>query len=112
MSVDLPYDKIIGLILMIGGGCWLAATNSGSLWRWIRSRRTVVSVPGDDGHNSDAAPPECFTKHVKIILKAAPSAPAETLVSYCRDGLTEAQVLVKERDRLEALVKGKVAADE
>jgi hypothetical protein len=45
-----------------------------------------------------------FTTHVDIILLAAPSAPAGTLVAYCEEGLTEAQVLVKERIRLEALV--------
>jgi len=104
MSIELPWDKIIGLVLMLGGGGWLVATNSGGLWKWLRSRRTAVSVPGDDGHNSDAPPPECFIDHVNIILAAAPSAPSGTLVHYCSTGLTEAQVLVAERDRLEALV--------
>ena len=104
MSVDLPYDKIIGLVLMLGAGGWLTVSNSSTLLKWLRNRRTVVSAPGDDGHNSDAAPPVGFTTHVDIILLAAPSAPAGTLVAYCEEGLTEAQVLVKERIRLEALV--------
>ena len=103
MTPEVPIDNL-GLILMLGGGGWLLATNSGALWKWFRKRQTAVSVPGDDGHNSDAAPPEGFTTHVDIILIAAPSAPAATLVSYCEEGLTEAQVLLRERDRLDALV--------
>tara|TARA_R110000824_G_scaffold296778_1_gene485038 strand:+ start:249 stop:575 length:327 start_codon:yes stop_codon:yes gene_type:complete len=103
MTPEVPIGNL-GLLLMIAGGGWLAVTNSGALLKWFRSRRTAVSAPGDDGHNSDAAPPMGFTTHVDIILLAAPSAPAGTLVAYCEEGLTEAQVLVKERIRLEALV--------
>ena len=103
MTPEVPIDNL-GLLLMIAGGGWLAVTNSGALLKWFRKRRTAVSAPGDDGHNSDAAPPVGFTTHVDIILLAAPSAPAGTLVAYCEEGLTEAQVLVKERIRLEALV--------
>lgn len=104
MSVDLPYDKIIGLVLMLGAGGWLTVSNSSTLLKWLRNRRTVVSAPGDDGHNSDAAPPEGFSDHVSLVCNTAPSAPAEVKVVYLAEGLTEAQVLVRERERLEALV--------
>lgn len=104
MTPELPMDKILGLVLMLGGGGWLAASKSGALLKWFRNRRTAVSVPGDDGHNSDAAPPEGFSDHVAVILQAAPTAPPGEQVYYCVNGLTEAQVLLAECKRLEQLV--------
>ncbi len=104
MSVDLPMDKILGLVLMIAGGGWLVVAKSGSLWKWFRSSR--ATTPGQTGHNTDAPPPDCFGTHVAIIVKAAPTAPPDVLIEYCQNSFTEAQVLLAERTRLEALVDG------
>jgi len=104
MSIDTSnLQPLIGLALLIFGGGVIAFQNAGKLWKRFRPK---TSQPGDTGYNTDAAPPDCFTDHVEIVTTAAPNAPPETLVKYLTAGMTEAQVLVAERDRLQALVKG------
>jgi hypothetical protein len=102
--VDLPnLQPLIGIVLLVAGGGILAFQNAGKLWKRFRPK---TSQPGDSGYNTDAAAPAGFCDHLTIIVNAAPNAPADTILCYCEDGKTEAQVLVAERDRLQALVKG------
>ena len=103
MTVDLPLQQILGIVLLVAGIGYGGASQLPKLWRRFKPTATA---PGDAGHNTDAAPPDGFREHVAVILNAAPHAPSETLVSYCGIGMTEAEVLVSERDRLQGLVKG------
>jgi len=104
VSIDLPWDKIIGWLLMVGGGGWLASSKGRAIWKWFRS--STASTVDDAGHNSDIVPPEGFCDHINLIQSAAPSAPAEVILGYCLAKKTEAGVLLAERDRLQELVGG------
>jgi len=103
MEIDLPVQQILGIVLLVAGIGYGGATQLPKLWRRFRPTATA---PGDAGHNTDAVPPDGFEDHVAVILQASPTAPPGDQIYYCVNGLTEAQVLLAECKRLEALVKG------
>jgi len=104
MSIDLPWDKIIGLLMMLAGGGWLASSKGRAVWKWLR--QSTTSTVDDAGHNSDQQPPDGFVEHVGIIHAAAPNCPPDIREGYCLAGKTEAQVLLAERIRLDVTDAG------
>jgi hypothetical protein len=104
---ELDMQQLVGLALLVGGGGLFAASKGVSVLTWWRDRK--VTETGDPGHNSDKLPPDGFTDHVALISASAPFAPPDVLVAYCLEGLTQAGVLLKERNRLQKLVE---ASDE
>jgi len=100
MSVDLNWYALAPYLL-VGGGLAMALGGKGlkQLASAVVSKAKAVKPQQP---SSDAEPPNGFKAHVAIVLDACPNAPYETRLAYLVDGLTEAQTLRREVERLNA----------
>jgi len=101
MSIDLnwyalaPYLLIAGGLAMALGGGGLKQVASAVVSKAKTAKRPQQA-------SSDAEAPDGFKEHVAVVLDACPNAPYETRLVYLIDGLTEAQTLRREVERLNA----------
>lgn len=97
MTIDLNCQMIGGSLLL----CLAPAYYAWQRWQ-ARTPRPVVAVDPETpvARSSDQKPPEGFVEHVETVLAAAPNAAAETVLSYLKSGLTEAETLRAEVKRM------------
>ncbi len=86
--------QIIGVILLAAGALYFVG-----LFAYGKYKNRVVKVDAATS-SSDAPAPVGVGVYAKLIEKASPTASAETRWGYVASGLTEAQVLRLEVDRL------------
>lgn len=86
-------QQVIGGGLLILSALAYAAKANG----WFSGWR---SAPKPSEVNSDEKPPEGFIYHLQTIRKASPEAPADVREQYYFDGLTRAETLAREVERL------------
>lgn len=84
--------QIVGAALLSLGGLTGAGTFAYGKWK---NRK-----PGAAKSSSDAPAPIGIKEYIDLVTKASPTATAETRWAYAASGLTEAQVLRAEVERL------------
>ena len=109
-SIEFNLPVILGAALLLGGGLLLAGSTVGrllpgllaTLKSWdhaddASSDDDATAVPSTD---SDRLAPVGFIDHVAVILQASRGCPADVQIQYVAEGLTEAETLRREVQRL------------
>lgn len=92
---ELNTAQIIGAVLLSLGGLTGAGTFAYGKWK---NRKQVTTKS-----SSDAPAPVGIKAYMDLVAKVSPTATAETRWGYASSGLTEAEVLRLEVDRLGGL---------
>ena len=102
MNLVIDWQQLAGYSLLGLGGV-IAAVQYG--WPMLNRWRTSAASDGPDSEpvrSTDQPCPDGYIEHAETILKAARKAPADVQVEYLKKGLTQAQVLEAEVERLGA----------
>jgi hypothetical protein len=99
--------QVWGMVIAAGGAVLWFASNTGAL-RYLFVDDSGDRDAPDPDHpisDTDLAAPEGFKSYVKRTQSCAPHADAATLIGYMSAGLSEAQILRKEVNRMASLLK-------